>query len=147
MYTEDSMISSAFIEENGNRQMETEMREVYEELRLRNIPVEIFTGKQMNRRQLTIKLDTLVVGYTQTILTALKILEVAAPDPNDYPAVLTPYFHRRIWESTVGELINHIAEAGSPLFAKPKSRKKRFAGQVFRVLTTFSIWKVHPAQR
>ncbi|MEP7287940.1 MAG: ATP-grasp domain-containing protein [Chloroflexota bacterium] len=126
------MINKAFIEERGNRRMEPEMQDVYEELRQRNVPVELFTQKRILRRQLSLARDTLVVGYVQTMLTTFQQLGIQAPPTNDYPSVLQPFFHRRIWESTVATLISSIYDGNGAVFAKPKGRKKRFTGHVFR---------------
>ncbi len=125
------MISKAFIEELGNRQFEPEMQAVYEELRERNIPVEVFVEKRIRRRQLPVAKDTLVVGYVQTVLTALQLLGIQPPPTNDYPAALQALLHRRIWESTVRHLIDWVHTGKEPIFAKPKDRKKRFTGHVF----------------
>jgi hypothetical protein len=125
------MISKAFIEESGSRRMEPEMQVVYDELRSRGIPVELFTEKRIRRRQLPLAKDTLVVGYVQTFLAALQLLDIQPPPTNDYPAALEPFFHRRIWESTVERLIDWIYDGNAPVFAKPKGRKKRFTGCVF----------------
>lgn len=124
-------ITKAFIEENGNGRMETEMRDVYEELSKRNIPTELFVAKRIHRRQLPLAKDTLVVAYVDTFLSTLKILNVEAPSTNDYPIALQPFLYRRIWESTIAQLTDQIYEGSTSVFAKPKNRKKRFTGRVF----------------
>jgi hypothetical protein len=124
-------IDKAFIETIDRHRMEPEMRDVYEELIRRNIPVEFFTEKRIRRRQLPITKDTLVVGYVATVLAALKHLGIQAPATNDYPRALTPYFHRSLWESTVGQLVEGVYSGNPPIFAKPKDQKKRFTGRVF----------------
>jgi hypothetical protein len=108
------------------------MQSVYDELQLRRIPIELFTKKRVHRRQLPVTKSTLVVGYVDTVLSVLKMLEVEPPPTNDYPSALQPFLHRRIWESTVEQLTNQIFEGHVPVFAKPKDRKKRFTGHVFR---------------
>lgn len=125
------MISRAFVEESGNRRMEPEMRDVYEELLQRNIQVELFVQKRLMRRQLPLSKDTLVVGYVETVLAALHQLGIEPPPTNDYPDSLTPLFHRRIWKSTVGELADWLYDSKGPIFAKPEGQKKRFTGHVF----------------
>jgi hypothetical protein len=126
------MINKALVEENGNRRMEPEMRDVYDELRQRDFPVELFIKKRLDRRQLSLTKDTLVVGYVDTFLAALRQLDIAAPANNDYPSALQPFFHRRIWQSTVREVSEWVYNANGPIFAKPKERKKRFTGHVFQ---------------
>jgi hypothetical protein len=124
-------ISKAFIEEKGNKRLETEMQDVYDELQSRQIPVELFTAKRISRRQLLVAKDTLVVGYVNSVLASLKMLGIDAPSPNDYPEALKSFYHRHFWESTVGQLRQQVYEGSKPIFAKPKERKKRFTGHVF----------------
>src|SRR2546423_191140 len=126
------MISKAFIEEMGSRRMESEMRDVYDELRQREISVELFTEKRVQRRQLPVAPDTLVVGYVKTMYSVLKMLDIEPPPLNDYPSVLQPFFHRRIWKSTVQELTDRIYNGSDPVFAKPSDDRKRFTDHVFR---------------
>jgi hypothetical protein len=123
-------ISKAFIEEKGNRRLETEMQDVYDELQSRQIPIELFTAKRISRRQLPVTKDTLVVGYVDSVLASLKMMGIDVPSPNDYPGALKPFYHRHIWESTVGQLRQQVYEGNKPIFAKPKERKKRFTGHV-----------------
>ena len=82
------MINKAYVEELGNGCIESEMQDVYDELRHCDIPVEIFIGKRLARRKLTLAKNTLVVGYVETVLTALQQLGVPHPPTNDYPSVL-----------------------------------------------------------
>ncbi len=112
--------------------MESEMRDVYDELRQRNIPVELFTDKRLHRRQLPVSKDTLVVGYVETMYTVFKLLGIHPPSPNDYPSILQPLFYRRIWNSSLQDLMNSVMESGIPIFAKPSEQKKLFTGQVFK---------------
>jgi ATP-grasp domain, R2K clade family 2 len=128
------MIGKAFIEESGSRRLEPEMQDVYEELRQRNVPVELFTEKRIHRRQLPLANNTLVVGYVQTVLAAFQVLGIKPPATNDYPIALQRFFYRRIWESTVEHLIAWVYDGNGPVFAKPKGRKKRFTGHVFKQL-------------
>jgi hypothetical protein len=132
------VITKAYIEENGNKRMESEMRDVYDELTKRGLPVELFTQKRIHRRQLKITPCTLVVGYVQTVISALQMLGIQAPPTNDYPASLSEFLHRRVWESTVGHLQNMIYDGDTRVFAKPKDRKKRFTGHIFSNLGDFA---------
>jgi len=125
------MISKAFVEESGNKRLEPEMQAACDALRQRNIPVELFTEKRLQRRQLALSRDTLVVGYVQTVLSALHQLGIAPPPTNDYPGALQPMLHRHIWESTVEHLKERVYAGREPVFAKPIGRKKRFTGSIF----------------
>lgn len=128
-------ISKAFIETIGNKQLEEEMQDVYDEFHARNIPIELFTGKRLQRRQLPIAKDTLIVAYVDSILTALKILGIEHPPTNDYPESLQSFLHRPVWENTVASFIMQISDGSKPVFAKPKDRKKHFTGRVFSHLS------------
>lgn len=127
-------ICMAFVQEYGNARMEPEMRDMFLELQRRGIPVELFTEKRMSRRQLPIRPDTLVVGTVPVVLSALQSLGIAPPPTNDYPVCLEPFLRRRIWRSTVGQLMNRLyfSDEFAPVFAKPEGRKKRFTGRVFQ---------------
>jgi len=125
------MIRKAFLQENGHGKMEPEIRSLYEGFQARNIPVELFLEKRLLRRQLPVASDTLVAGSIPVVLAALRQLEVTLPVPNDFPPCLEPYLHRRIWRSTVGQVMNHLYEGdGHPVFVKPEGRLKRFSGRV-----------------
>jgi hypothetical protein len=123
------MVRAAFIEESGNGRMEDEMRNLHDELQGRGIPVTLFVGKKLTRRQLPLTKDILVAGYVATILEALRQLEVSLPTPDDYPECLHPFLHRRVWESSVAQLQRD--DFITPVFAKPRGRLKRFTGNVF----------------
>lgn len=62
--------------------------------------------------------------------SALGQLGISLPAPDDYPSALSQYFRRRIWPTTVGQLRAVLAE-GEPVFAKPRTSRKRFTGRVF----------------
>lgn len=125
------VIRLAFVQEEGNGLLDPEMRQVADELGRRGVPVQLFTEKRLTRRQLALAPDTLVVGYVPVVLGALHQLGVPAPAPNDYPACLRPLLHRRVWESTVGEVIDSVHDGRfDRAFVKPKGRLKHFTGVV-----------------
>jgi ATP-grasp domain, R2K clade family 2 len=112
--------------------MEPEMRDLRDALVARGVPVELFTAKRLERRQLPLTRDTLVAGYVPSVLGALKQLGIEAPPTNDYPKCLAPFLHRRMWTSTVRQLTARLLDMSSPpVFAKPVGRRKRFTGHVF----------------
>jgi hypothetical protein len=92
--------------------------------------VERVKAKDLERGRVPVDEHTLVVGSIQTVRAALRMLDISLPDPDDYPAVLEPHFHRRIWPSTVGNLQRQLDDGLNPVFAKPK-QLKRFTGRVF----------------
>lgn len=126
------MISHAFIQEQGNGRLRTEERLVVEELNRRGVPITLYTEKRIRRRQLPLDERSLVVGDMPCILGALQQLDIPAPSPNDYPASLGDFLHRRVWRSTLGALEFALREGMSrSIFAKPANRCKRFTGCVF----------------
>lgn len=140
------MIRRAFVQEKGNGRLDPETRQVVDELRRRGLPVDLFTEKLLARRRLALAPDTLVVGYVPVVLGALQQLGVPAPVPNDYPASLRPLLHRRVWESTVGEV--EIREGSGTLdgvFVKPKGRVKQFTG--FVVESRADLWRFGDVSR
>ncbi len=126
------MISSAFIQEQGNGKLRTEEMLVVAELERIGIPITYYTEKRMRRRQLPLDDRSLVVGDLPCILGALKQLAIPAPLPNDYPASLSEFLHRRVWKSTLGALEFALRDGECrSIFAKPAKRCKRFTGCVF----------------
>lgn len=125
-------ISKAFIQEQGNGLLREEEKLVFEELNRRGIPIALYTAKRIHRRQLPLDSESLVVGDMACILGALKHLAIPEPKPNDYPASLSEFLHRRIWRSTLGKLELELRNGSCPpTFAKPATRRKRFTGWAF----------------
>lgn len=126
------MIDRAFIQEQGNGRLRKEEQLVFEELNCRGIPIALYTEKRIHRRQLPLDSESLVVGDLPCILGALKQLSIPEPEPNDYPASLSEFLHRRIWRSTLGKLELQLRNGNyPPTFAKPATRRKRFTGCTF----------------
>lgn len=125
------MISKAFIREQGGNKLGHEEKLIVEELQRRKIPFTLYTEKRIHRRQLPLDDESLVVGDMPCIYGALKQLAIPLPEPNDYPASLTNFLHRNIWQSNLKNLETKLRDSYSPgIFAKPASRHKRFTGCV-----------------
>ena len=96
---------------------------VFDELVARGVPVICSTSFPAD-----ISKDELVVGDFSWTRNALKQLGVPLPSPPDYPACLTPYLHRRIWQSTLGGvrsiLENRTTADPTPIFIKPAVRER-----------------------
>jgi hypothetical protein len=98
-------------------------RPVSEELQSRGIAVigldDISQASQITR-------NDLVVGDFSWTRYALNKLGVAMPSPPDYPACLRHLLHRRVWQSTLGEvrtlLDGPADERPSQVFLKPAVR-------------------------
>lgn len=126
-------IEAALLQERGSRRLDPESRDLARALERRGIPFTLFTAKCMMRRQLDVRRETLVAGEIPVVHAALKMLGVEPPTADDYPDVLRPFMHRRVWTSTVGDVITHFAsDGGGPMFVKPRGRIKRFTGVVVR---------------
>jgi ATP-grasp domain, R2K clade family 2 len=124
------MFSKAYIHEYGNGRLEPEHRAVMEVLQERGMPYELFTYKRLARNQLLLSNQTFVVGDHPTILTALKRLGISIAYPS-YPNCLQAYLHRRVWATTLKQLLGEaqMREMG-PLFIKPQGKAKLFTGFV-----------------
>jgi ATP-grasp domain, R2K clade family 2 len=88
------------------------------------------SAKQLERRRVVVDRSSLAVGGLPFIRAALRQLSVEMPAVDDYPASLSDHMHRTVWPSTIGQLRGAL-ERGSPLFAKPRLKRKRFVAQVF----------------
>ncbi|HBE21069.1 MAG TPA: DUF4343 domain-containing protein [Cyanobacteria bacterium UBA11149] len=115
--------------------MEAEIRSLYNEFQFRQIPVQLFVEKHLFRKKLQLNKNILVAGYIPVVLNALCQLGIEPPKPNDYPPSLQPFLGRRIWQSTVRDIIRGFSQSyypiASPIFVKPSGKLKRFTGRVF----------------
>jgi hypothetical protein len=92
--------------------------------------VEGFREKAMVRGQFDMTALDLIVGGVPTVRAALRRLGRDMPEPNDYPAQLTPFLRRRIWGSTIAGALATLERGHGPVFVKPRGRLKRFTGRV-----------------
>jgi hypothetical protein len=126
------MIRSALLQQLGNNRLEPEIKSLSIGLEKRGVPVEYFLEKQLQRRRLKLSPQTLVAGHIPVVIGALRQLRVEPPVPNDYPACLRPWLHRRMWTSSVRELVARIHGGNhAAVFAKPAGKHKRFRGHVY----------------
>ncbi|WP_395737936.1 ATP-grasp domain-containing protein [Prosthecobacter sp.] len=86
--------------------------------------------KQVQRRQLPLDGESFICGSIDLMHGAMKQLGIEVPAPNDFPQPLEPFFHRKIWKSSVKALAAAV-ELGREMFAKPAGRQKFFNGRVF----------------
>ena len=140
------MISKAFIQEEGNGRLRHEEQLVSEELRERGISINFYTEKRITRRLLSLDNQSLIVGDMSCVLGALKQLGIPEPLPNDYPASINHFMHRKMWISTIFELEERLLTGiYPPVFAKPATRRKRFTGCVFE--TEYDLSKIYGVSR
>jgi len=135
--SERKQFSKAYIERNNNGRLDVEMQDIRDELKLRDIPFELFSNKQMQCKRLQINRDVLVVGYVDSIHMALRQMGIPVPDSNDYPHSLRHLLYRSLEEATLRELRDKIYVGDVPIFAKPRKSKKRFTGRVFASIDDF----------
>lgn len=75
--------------------------------------------------------EELIVGGIANVRKRLELLGFPhSGNEIDYPEPLKKYLHRRIWSSTIEELMHQ--EDQWNVFVKPKSETKKFAGKVIR---------------
>jgi hypothetical protein len=134
-----------FIQEYGNGRLEPEHKDVKESLERKKIPFTLFTRKKLERRQLPIDRACMVVGDHLTIRLALKQLGIGNQDKNCYPASLEYLLKRRIWTSTLREVLLKSETGFQSVFVKPKDDLKRFTG--FVVQEPGDLYKAGGASR
>ena len=140
------MITKAFIQEQGNEILGDEEQLVVEELTERGISISFYTEKRIQRRQLPLDNQSLVVGDMSCVLGALKQLGISEPLLNDYPVYLSNLMYRQTWICTVSKLEKILLQGiHKPIFAKPATRRKRFTGCVFE--TEDDLYKIYGVSR
>lgn len=95
-----------------------------------------FYKKHFLRDKIQIAKDDFISGDIDVMFHAMKRLGIEY-SYNDYPDCLKPYLHRKIWESTLGEVrkrlfndLGNEVELGLNWFIKPKDKLKKFTGFV-----------------
>jgi len=112
--------------------LEPEIKSLSIGLARRGIPCSFFLEKQLTRRQLDLRRDTLIAGHIPVVLGALRQLGIEPPEPNDYPRCLRPWLYRRVWKSVVRDVVAKLQVGDArPFFGKPLDKHKRFRGHVF----------------
>lgn len=72
----------------------------------------------------------LVVGNFAWTREALRRLHVAMPDAPDYPDCLKHLLHRRVWQSTLGDITEYVKTAEHQTFVKPAADAKAFSAVI-----------------
>ena len=126
----DASITGALLQDRGGGRLDPEVRSLADELSRRDVPLQFFVETRLQRGQLDLRKDVLVAGHIPVVIQALRRLGVTPPPPDDYPLALRPWLHRRIWASTVGDVVKRLQEgSGGRFFVKPSTRLKRFPGR------------------
>ncbi|GAA5085971.1 ATP-grasp domain-containing protein [Chryseobacterium ginsengisoli] len=133
------MITKAYIHEYGNCKIEPEHKDVKDVLESRGIECELFTSKRLQRNQLQLDMETLVIGDHTTILQVFKKLDINT-FTSSYPESLKKYLKRNIWETTVRKLLKENSGESPNIFVKPKSKTKLFTG--FVIQSNYDLFKL-----
>lgn len=125
------MFEIAYLQDPGNGRLRHEEKLVLAECERRGIPVQLYTAKRIQRRQLHLGPHAFICGDADAIHGAVRQLQIPIPECHDYPASLTSYLKRRTWTSDLGSVEQSILNGDSPpLFVKPSARLKSFTGLV-----------------
>lgn len=133
------MFALAFLQDLGNGRLRVEERMLKSEFERRGIPVELYTMKRIQRRNLPLSSETFIAGDMDAMHGAMSQLKIDIPAPDDYPDSLMPFLHRRVWKTTLDEVERRLLDADRPpVFVKPSARRKNFTGRVFGSLGDFA---------
>lgn len=126
------MFALAFLQDLGNGRLRMEERMLKSEFERRGIPVELYTMKRIQRRNLPLSSETFIAGDMDAMHGAMSQLKIDIPVPDDYPDSLKPFLHRRVWKTTLDEVERSLMDDDlPPVFVKPSARRKNFTGRVF----------------
>jgi hypothetical protein len=126
------MFALALLQDLGSGRLRIEDQMLKSEFERRGVPIELYTIKRIQRRNLPLSSDVFVAGDMDAMHGAMDQLKIDTPAPDDYPESLVPFLHRRIWKETLGEVERRISGEGwRPVFVKPSTRRKNFTGRVF----------------
>lgn len=95
-----------------------------------------FYKKHFLRDKFSITKDDFISGDIDVMFHAIKRLGIEY-SYNDYPELLKPYLHRKVWEDELGNIRKEIFAEGylkNPIFIKPKDKLKRFTGFVLETI-------------
>jgi hypothetical protein len=124
------MFRHAFIQQLGNNRLRVEERLVLDECQRQGIETSLYLAKHIQRRQIPLDHDSFICGDMDAMHGAMKMLGIEPPVVDDYPLALEPFFHRRVWRSSMAQLENRL-DSGEEVFVKPAGRRKLFTGRVF----------------
>lgn len=133
------MITKAYIHDYGSNKIEQEHRDIKIVLESRGIGCELFTLKKLQRNQLLLNDETLVVGDHSVMSQVLKKLNFNS-FTSCYPESLKKYLNRNIGEITVRRLLIESDGNALNIFVKPKSKTKLFTG--FVIQSIYDLFKL-----
>ncbi|RYD24711.1 MAG: DUF4343 domain-containing protein [Verrucomicrobiaceae bacterium] len=124
------MFRQAFLQQLGNNRLRVEEQLVLEECERRGIHTKLYLVKHVQRQHIPIDRGCFICGDMDVIHGAMRLLGIDPPSADDFPTMLEPFLHRRVWRSSVPWL-EEALHAGREVFAKPAGRRKYFTGRAF----------------
>lgn len=85
------MFSTAYLHELGNGRLRIEETMLKAEFERRDVPVELYTIKRIQRRNLPLSATTFIAGDMDAMHGAMDQLDISIPAPDDYPSCLSAY--------------------------------------------------------
>lgn len=123
-------IESAYVQKRGGEYLNETSYSFANGCRLLGVHVETFEEEAL--KHVSLPREAVVHGTVRVVKNALRALGVEEPVPRVDgmpPAELLPFYGRRVWTSTLGEIRRRWPE-GAPLFIKPLKEHKAFTGFV-----------------
>jgi hypothetical protein len=108
-----------------------------------DIPVRYASLRQVERGQVSLVADELVVGDVPFCLCAMRHLGCAQPSHEPYPSVLAHHLHR--WterDKPLRHYLDAVRTGEAPMFIKPARGWKRFTGFVLENPDDFRVLNV-----
>jgi hypothetical protein len=98
---------------------------------VKGYPLDFFEWDELTGRHLPLARDTLLVGGTVAVHKALVQLGLPIPPPLNIPEPLAAFAGRKLWPTTLGEIRHQFeTSSGPPVFVKPLTSAKEFAGML-----------------
>lgn len=104
--------------------------------------VKPFIYEDMLDGKVPVSPETIIHGGIGAVVEALKIIGIERPQHLDIPECLRSFAHRRIWDSTIGDIRKQISsrpDAYVPTFIKPLTGHKAFTGYVVKKFSDLII--------
>lgn len=119
-------MNSAFVQRDPKRPSSAPAHVAAEGLGL--LGYEVIWFDEADAQNLDVTADTLVVGFIEVVRRSVERITGTPPPVINYPEPLMPFAGRRVWDSTVRQVVND--EAMWPVFVKPAGEIKSFGGRI-----------------
>ena len=118
-----------FVQSKVDGSFSVESRLVYQFCVMDRRRVKCFKPNQMLYGTIDLDGAELVVGSVECVTSAFQQLNLPTPTPNYYPTELSSYLYRKVWSTTVKEVISRVA-CEQAVFAKSVNWKES-TGRVY----------------